>query len=75
MLNRVRPVAALAATAALSALAACAPDPVEWAAPDERRVRVPAPTPDRPIAFPDAVAESLLVDALGAALALAADAA
>jgi hypothetical protein len=58
MLNRVRLVLALAA------LGACARDPVAWREQAERRLRVPVPTPERPVAAPDAVADSLLGGAL-----------
>ena len=54
--------------AAALALCACTRDPVVWTEGAERRLVVPAPTPDRPIAFPDAIADSMLVGAVGTAL-------
>ncbi len=73
MLNRVRRPLRSGAAAIPSALlplvlAACTPDPVEWREAGERRLVVPAPTPDRPIAFPDAIADSMLTGAVHAAL-------
>ena len=40
--------------------AACDRDPVAWTESAERRLVVPAPTPERAIAAPDAVADSML---------------
>ncbi|MGZ8412218.1 MAG: sialidase family protein [Gemmatirosa sp.] len=73
MLNRVRrpprPGVALPLALLLPlVLAACTPDPVEWREAGERRLVVPAPTPDRPVAFPDAIADSMLTSAVLAAL-------
>ncbi len=74
MLNRVRrPRRSQAAALPLALLlpltvAACVRDPVEWREAGERRLVVPAPTPDRPVAFPDAIADSMLTGALHAAL-------
>ena len=51
------------AAAALAALGACTPDPVEWTG-DGQRLAVPTPTAERPVASPDAAADSILAAAL-----------
>jgi hypothetical protein len=55
--------AALPLAAALAVLGACTPDPVEWTG-GERRLSVPTPTADQPVASPDAAADSILAAAL-----------
>ena len=78
MLNRVRrpappqaaavPLARVLVLLAAGALGACSRDPVVWTEAAERRLVVPAPTSERPIAFPDAIADSMLTGAMQTAL-------